>query len=115
MVAPFRIFMASLIILNYMDKQIKSTICATLNCNIQTVWKVVTSLNDYSWRSDIVSISFSDKRHFTERNSDDIITHFIVRVFEPYSQYSFDLDNKTYMVRGLDISSKLIQKLKLNL
>lgn len=77
-----------------MDKQIKSTICATLNCNIQTVWKVVTSLNDYSWRSDIVSISFFDKRHFTERNSDDIITHFIVRVFEPYSQYSFDLDNK---------------------
>ena len=90
----FRTFMALLIILNYMDKQLNSTICATLNCNIQTVWKVVTSLNDYSWRSDIVSISFSDKRHFTERNSDDIITHFIVRVFDPYSQYSFDLDNK---------------------
>ena len=67
-----------------MDKQLKSTICATLNCNIQTVWKVVTSLNDYSWRSDIVSISFSDKRHFTERSSDDIVTHFIVTVFEPY-------------------------------
>ena len=38
----FRTFMALLIILNYMDKQLKSTICATLNCNIQTVWKVVT-------------------------------------------------------------------------
>lgn len=73
---------------------IKSAICTILNCNIQSVWKTVTALDDYSWRSDITCIESSDKSHFTEKSKDGILTHFTITVFEPCKQYTFDLENK---------------------
>lgn len=73
---------------------ITSTIRIILNCDIQSVWKVVTSLHDYSWRSDVISIESSDKKHFTERSNDGILTYFAITAFEPYTRYAFDLENK---------------------
>lgn len=36
-----------------------SNIKASFQCNVQRVWAIVTSLENYSWRSDISKIEIS--------------------------------------------------------
>ena len=71
-----------------------STIKSIIPADIETVWKVVTSLNDYAWRSDIVRIERQHDGSFTEYTASGIVTRFIVTSFEPYSCYGFDLENE---------------------
>lgn len=71
-----------------------STIKSTIPADIETVWKVVTALDDYAWRSDIVRIERQHDGSFTEYTSSGIATRFIVTSFEPCSRYEFDLENE---------------------
>lgn len=59
-----------------------------------TVWHVVTSLHDFSWRSDIISIEVFDEKHFKETSKDGYETHFTITVVEPLMKYSFLMDNE---------------------
>lgn len=43
-----------------------SNIKATFPCNLQNVWQVVTSLTDYSWRSDAKKIEIISDTQFVE-------------------------------------------------
>lgn len=38
----------------------KAKITATFSCSLERVWDVVTSLDNYSWRSDITEIKVMD-------------------------------------------------------
>ena len=45
---------------------VMSNIKATFSCNLQSVWQVVTSLTDYSWRSDVEKIEVISDTQFVE-------------------------------------------------
>lgn len=73
---------------------IRSKIKSSIRADLHTVWNVVTSLHDYSWRCDISSIEISDERHFKEVSNDGYVTSFTITVLKPLVQYSFTMDNE---------------------
>lgn len=75
-------------------RMIQSTINSIIHADICSVWNVVTSLQDCSWRSDIQSMAISDEKHFQEISKTGISTHFTIALFEPYSRYAFNLENE---------------------
>ena len=62
---------------------IKSAIKSLLQADLTSVWGAVTSLHDFSWRSDIISIEVLDERHFKETSKDGYETSFTITVVEP--------------------------------
>lgn len=56
---------------------------------------VVTSLENYSWRSDISKIEVVKAgRKFVEYTKDGYATSFTITLFEPMKRYEFDIDNE---------------------
>jgi hypothetical protein len=71
-----------------------SNIKVTLNAGIQTVWNIVTSLEDYAWRSDLSAIEIlPDGKRFIETTKDGHSTTFTITAFEPLRRYAFDMEN----------------------
>ena len=73
---------------------IKSAIKSLLQADLTSVWGAVTSLHDFSWRSDIISIEVLDERHFKETSKDGYETSFTITVVEPLMKYSFLMNNE---------------------
>lgn len=57
---------------------------ATLPCDIQRVWEVVTSVEQYAWRSDLSRTEVRNEKEFVEYTKDDFATRFTVTDAEPY-------------------------------
>lgn len=71
-----------------------STIRAEFQCEVEKVWNIVTSLDDYFWRSDIDRIVVTKpKKQFEEHTKDGYITKFTITVFEDFKRYEFDMEN----------------------
>ncbi len=70
-----------------------STVKATLDCGIEKVWEVVTSLENYQWRSDLSKIEVLSETQFIEYTKDGYPTTFTITVTEPLSRWEFDMDN----------------------
>jgi hypothetical protein len=71
-----------------------ANIKATLNENIKTVWEIVTSLDHYTWRSDLDKIEVLEVgRKFIEYTKEGYATTFTITTFEPMKRYEFDMDN----------------------
>ena len=71
-----------------------SNIKAEFHCDIKKIWETVTSLEDYSWRSDIRRIVVTDQgKKFEEHTKDGYVTTFTITAFEKYKRYEFDMDN----------------------
>lgn len=73
---------------------IRTTIQATIKADLAYVWVAVTSLTDFSWRSDITSIAISDEEHFKEISNEGYITFFTVNILNPFTQYAFTMENE---------------------
>lgn len=73
---------------------ISESISAEFCCNIKYVWQTVTSLTEYSWRSEVKNIVVSpDKRRFEEYTKDGFVTRFKITKFKPYDSYEFEIEN----------------------
>lgn len=71
-----------------------SNITAQFSADLDTVWRIVTSLSDYEWRSDLSKIETIDnEKKFIEYTKDGYATNFCITVFEPLKRYEFDMDN----------------------
>lgn len=70
-----------------------SNIKAEFNCDIEKVWDIIVSLNNYSWRSDIKDIQIISKNKFVEHTKNGYSTMFTITAFEPYKRYEFDIEN----------------------
>lgn len=70
-----------------------SNIKATFSCDIKTVWDVVTSLDDYSWRSDLSKITCLSENQFIEYTKDGFETTFTVTCREECRRWEFDMEN----------------------
>lgn len=71
-----------------------STIKAEFQCEIEKVWELVTSLDNYSWRSDLDKIVVTvPEKEFEEHTKDGFVTKFIITAFDEYKNYEFDMEN----------------------
>ena len=75
---------------------IRTTIKSFIQADLESVWYSVTSLYDYSWRSDIKDIEVFDERHFREISNEGYVTCFTLTVIEPFLKYSFLMDNVNF-------------------
>ena len=70
-----------------------SNIKATFKCDIQTVWNIVTSLENYQWRSDLSKIEMLSETQFIEYTKDGYATNFTITANEPCKRWAFDMEN----------------------
>lgn len=71
-----------------------STIEAEFECDIEKVWELVTSLDNYSWRSDLDKIVVTvPEKEFEEHTKDGYVTKFRIIAFDEYKRYEFDMEN----------------------
>lgn len=71
-----------------------STIKAEFQCEVEKIWNIVTSLEQYSWRSDLGKIIvLTPGKQFEEHTKEGYVTKFTITAFEPYERYEFDMDN----------------------
>lgn len=61
--------------------------------DIQKVWDTVTSLQCYTWRSDIKKIEVLNDTQFVEYTNDGYATTFTITVNEPCKRWEFDMEN----------------------
>ena len=59
-----------------------SNMKASFLCDIQKVWEVVTSLENYVWRSDLGKIEVINERQFVEYTKEGYATTFSVTAKE---------------------------------
>lgn len=67
---------------------------ATFSCDIKKVWNIVTSLENYSWRSDLSKITVLNKEQFIEHTKDGFKTKFTITCQEEYKRWEFDMENE---------------------
>lgn len=70
-----------------------SKIKANFQSDIQRVWEVVTSLKNYSWRSDLSKIEIINENQFREYTRNGYPTTFTITRTEPYKRWEFDMEN----------------------
>lgn len=70
-----------------------SNIKAVFQSDIQSVWEVVTSLENYSWRSDLSKVEIISKNQFIEYTKDGYPTTFTITRTDPYQRWEFDMEN----------------------
>lgn len=72
-----------------------SNIKESFKSDIVKVWNIITSLDDYVWRSDISKIEvIEDNKIFIEYTKDGYSTKFTITAFVPYERYEFDMENE---------------------
>lgn len=92
-----------------------ANIKVTLDKDIKTVWEIITSLDNYSWRSDLSKIEVLEMgRKFKEYTKDGYSTTFIITAFEPMTQYEFDMDNNNMHGHWTGVFSKIDNKTEIN-
>lgn len=70
-----------------------SNIKATFQSDIQKVWKIVTSVENYTWRTDLSRTEILNEKQFVEYTKEDYATTFTITVTEPYKRWKFDMEN----------------------
>ena len=70
-----------------------SNIKSVFKCDIQRLWSVVTTLENYQWRSDLSKIEVVSDTQFTEYTKDGYATYFTVTACEPCKRWEFDMEN----------------------
>lgn len=71
-----------------------STIKAEFQYKAEKVWKMVTSLDNYSWRSDLDKIVVTEaEKEFEEYTKDGYVTKFKITAFDKCKRYEFNMEN----------------------
>lgn len=77
-----------------MNEMTKSTLSTVLHKDIKTVWEIVTSLDNYTWRSDLNNLEVIEEgKQFVEYTKDGFATTFTITHFEPMKLYAFTMEN----------------------
>lgn len=70
-----------------------SNIKASIPCDIHSVWKVVTEVENYTWRSDLSKTEVISDKRFIEYTKEGYPTTFTITITEPYKRWEFDMEN----------------------
>ena len=66
---------------------------AVFQSRVSKVWETVTSLDHYTWRSDLSRIEIVNDRQFIEYTKEGYATTFTITVTEPCRRWEFDMEN----------------------
>ncbi|MDB2137041.1 MULTISPECIES: SRPBCC family protein [Clostridium] len=92
-----------------------SNVKATLQVDIERVWEIVTSLYDYSWRSDLSKIEIlEDGKKFIEYTRSGYATTFTITAIEPMKRYEFDMENDNMSGHWIGLFSKIDGKTEIS-
>lgn len=92
-----------------------SNVKATLQVDIERVWEIVTSLYDYSWRSDLSKIEIlEDGKKFIEYTRSGYATTFTITAIEPMKRYEFDMENDNMSGHWIGVFSKIDGKTEIS-
>jgi hypothetical protein len=78
---------------------------ATFQCDIETLWRVITSTENYQWRSDLRSIEVINDHKFIEHTKDGYSTIFTVTAKVPYQRWEFDMENENIKGHWIGVST----------
>lgn len=70
-----------------------SNITADFPYNIDTVWNVITSVENYTWRSDLSKTEVLNENQFIEYTKEGYATTFTTTVKNKYMRWEFDMEN----------------------
>ncbi len=70
-----------------------SKIKVIFTANIQEIWNIVTSLENYQWRSDLSKIEVLNEKQFVEYTKEGFPTTFTITATEIYKRWEFDMEN----------------------
>ena len=70
-----------------------SKIKAVFTANIRELWSIVTSLENYQWRSDLSRIEVLNEKQFVEYTKEGFPTTFTITAAEMYKRWEFDMEN----------------------
>lgn len=72
----------------------KSNIKESFSNELEMVWNIVTSLENYSWRSDLSKIEVikADEK-FVEYTKDGYVTTFTITAIDTLKRWEFDMEN----------------------
>lgn len=74
---------------------VQSKIKVEFEISLDKVWNMVTSLENFSWRSDLSKIEVIEvRKKFVEYTKDGYATTFTITHFEPMKRYEFDMNNE---------------------
>ena len=71
-----------------------SNIKAILQYDIHKVWEVTTTVEQYTWRSDLGRAEILNEKQFVEYTKEGFATTFTITVTEPYKRWEFDMENE---------------------
>ena len=76
----------------------KSSITATFEADVKTIWNIVTDNNNFLWRSDLAKIEIlDDGKRFVEYSKGGFSTTFTITSNEAFKLYKFDMENKNFI------------------
>lgn len=79
---------------------------AEFECDVKKIWDIVTSLENYSWRSDLSQIKILDNgKQFVEYTRDGYATKFKITVYQSCKRYEFDMENENMTGHWIGIFS----------
>lgn len=70
-----------------------SNVKVVFPCDVKRVWEVVTSLQNYAWRSDLDKIEIVNENQFVEYTKEGYATTFTITRQERYKRWEFDMEN----------------------
>ncbi len=70
-----------------------SNIKVLFKSNSEKIWNIVTSLENYQWRSDLSKIEVLNETQFVEYTKDGFATTFTVTACEPCKRWEFNMEN----------------------
>ena len=70
-----------------------SNVKAVFGHNVQRVWDIVTSLENYQWRSDLSKIEVIGEKQFVEYDKNGYATTFTITASEPCGRWECDMEN----------------------
>ncbi|MGI6501115.1 MAG: SRPBCC family protein [Anaerostipes sp.] len=71
-----------------------SSIKIIFQSNIKKVWDIVTSVEGYTWRSDLGKTEILNEKQFVEYTKDGYGTTFTITKMVPYKHWEFDMENE---------------------
>ena len=71
-----------------------SNIKAILQYDIHKVWEVTTTVEQYTWRSDLDRAEVLNEKQFVEYTKEGFATTFTITLTEPYKRWEFDMENE---------------------
>ena len=83
-----------------------SNMKAVFQCDVKKVWDIVTSLENYAWRSDLSKIEILNEKQFIEYTKEGFATTFTITATEPLKRWEFDMENDNIKGQWVGIFSQ---------